>query len=116
MKQKSFFEPVETQYGVEAVSAGSVPMQFGGKTFDKKKDGARLAGALGRVVEAMSDGDWWTLPAVAAVARCSEAGASARIRDLRKPRFAAAFGVVSVESQRQEDGLWVYRITRKGKQ
>lgn len=112
MKQKSFFEPVETQYGVEAVPPESVPMQFGGKTFDKKKDGARLAGALGRVVDAMSDGSWMTLAEVATAAGCSEAGASARIRDLRKPVFASRFGVVAVDAERREGGLWQYRIRK----
>ncbi|HEX6038881.1 hypothetical protein [Longimicrobium sp.] len=35
----------------------------------------------------MADGKWRTVPELAVLAGCTEAGASARLRDLRKPKF-----------------------------
>lgn len=81
---------------------------FDGATFDAKKDGARLACALDRVRAAMSDGEWWTIAKLALKAHCSEAGASARIRDLRKLKF----GLHKIQSRRVHGagGLHEYRI------
>jgi hypothetical protein len=56
----------------------------------------------------MGDGGWWTMARLAEVARCSEAAASARVRDLRKPRF----GGYTVERRHVRDGLWEYRLER----
>lgn len=83
---------------------------FGGKTFDKAKDGERLSGQLKRVYDVMSDGRWHSLRRIATLAKpCSEASASARIRDLRKKKF----GAFTIEAQRaNEAGLWVYRLIK----
>lgn len=35
----------------------------------------------------MADGGWWSIPTMAAALGCSETGASARIRDMRKERY-----------------------------
>lgn len=48
------------------------------------RDTARLATQLLRVRELMADGRWWTLAHLALAVGASEAGVSARIRDLRK--------------------------------
>ena len=44
------------------------------------------------------------------VAGGSEAGISARLRDLRKEKF----GGYSIERKRSDEGLWWYRMERKG--
>ena len=79
---------------------------FSGKTFDAALDGERLNSALGKVYAVMLDHQWHTLDELAAKAGCSPQGASARCRDLRKPRF----GGHVVERRRVEGGLWVYRL------
>lgn len=79
--------------------------QFYGDTIDPKIDGPRLLTALERIRDGMADGKWRTLKAVAALGFCSEAGASARLRDLRRPKW----GSHAIESRRVHGGLWEYR-------
>ena len=84
-------------------------LRFGGKTYDPALDEDRLRTLLGRVYQTMSDGRWRTLKEIQSVAGGSEAGISARLRDLRKPRF----GSYDVQRRRRGDpkgGLWEYRI------
>lgn len=82
--------------------------EFDGETYDPGRDKARLTGQLERVFEAMSDGQWHTLRWLADRCKGSEAAVSARLRDLRKPKF----GGYIVDRRRSEhvDGLWVYRL------
>lgn len=86
---------------------------FGGKTYDADRDEARLKGQLRATFQVMSDGRWWTLVELAAAVsklygrRVSEAAISARIRDLRKPKF----GGHKVEPDNRGGGLWYYRLT-----
>jgi hypothetical protein len=55
----------------------------------------------------LQDGDWYTLKELAFVGGCSEAGASARIRDLRKPKY----GGYTIETQAAYgDVPWLYRL------
>ena len=86
------------------------PLPFGGKTYDAKRDGNRLASALGRVYQVMSDGRWRSLAEIAQQAKTSEAGASARLRDLRKASFRETYPTKAVESKRVDGGLWMYRV------
>jgi len=79
---------------------------FDGRTFSPAQDGSRLTSQLRQVRECLSNGDWWTLTALAAVAGGSESGVSARLRDLRKPRF----GGYVIERERRKGGLWCYRL------
>ena len=81
-------------------------MHFDGETFDAARDEARLTSQLDRVRDLMADGRWWTLKQVAANLGASEASVSARLRDLRKPRF----GAFRVERRYVERGLWQYRV------
>lgn len=81
-------------------------LHFDGRTYDPELDHDRLKSALGRVYEAMKGGQWFTLRELAEQAGCSEAGASARLRDLRKERF----GSHRVESRRRSGGTWEYRL------
>lgn len=84
--------------------------RFDGETFDSEQDATRLGGQLLRVFNIMSDGIWRTLADIR-IATClvdSEAGISARLRDLRKKRF----GGHTVERRRTapESGLFEYRV------
>lgn len=86
-------------------------MNFSGETYEAGFDETRLTGQLGRVWEAMKGGKWFTLSELKAATgnRDSEAGLSARIRDLRKP----SFGGHTIERQRRnapERGIWEYRL------
>ncbi|HIM30848.1 MAG TPA: hypothetical protein EYG57_15045 [Planctomycetes bacterium] len=83
---------------------------FDGETYDPHEDYERLNTSLDRVrwLMAHPTGRWWTLRALSDRTGSSEAGVSARIRDLRKPRN----GGLVVEHERQAGGLWHYRVTR----
>lgn len=86
------------------------PHIFGGETFVPRLDEARLTGQLRRVRDLMSDGLWRSLSEIAEKAECSEASASARLRDLRKPKF----GFFTVDRKRIGPGLFSYRLGGKG--
>ena len=87
-------------------------IHFGGATYDPQYDGRRLVRQLDRVMALMSDGRWRTLREIAFVLTdASEAGISARLRDLRK----RSFGGYSVERRRRGDarrGVYEYRVSR----
>jgi hypothetical protein len=61
---------------------------------------------LRRVELIMRSGDWFTLAELASYANGSEAGVSARLRDLRQPKH----GGYIVERERVSGGLWRYRV------
>lgn len=82
------------------------PPKFDGESFVKAKDEARLTGQLLRTFDLLKDGQWITLSELAARIGCSEAAASARLRDLRKKRC----GAHTVERQRLDSGLHRYRL------
>lgn len=69
-------------------------------------DHERLSRQLDKVRDLMKDGAWRSLPMIrAAVGAASEAGVSARLRDLRKPKFGG------YEVQRKREGnLFYYRL------
>lgn len=83
---------------------------FDGRTFDPTLDSERLSSQLERVKEIMSDGNWHTLGELASLTHSSEAGCSARLRDLKKDRF----GGYKIQKERVGNpacGLWQYRLT-----
>lgn len=80
---------------------------FHGSTFSPADDGARLTRQLDLVRRCLSDGDYWTLTALASVTGGSEAGVSARIRDLRRPEH----GGYVISKERVSGGLWRYQMT-----
>lgn len=84
--------------------------EFDGKTYEPAEDKDRLSNALARVYDLMRDGEWRTLGEIARFANCSEAGASARLRDLRKDKFREMYPNKDVESRRVEGGLFFYRV------
>lgn len=80
-------------------------LRFDGDTYEPAEDEARLGAQLHRVKLAMASGEWFTLAKLASVAHCSEASASARVRDLRKDRF----GAWTIQRRRVSGGLHEYR-------
>ena len=82
---------------------------FDGATL-QSGDHPRLQTALSRVWHLMRDGQWRTLREVADAVGCSESGASARLRDLRKTKFSRQHPTREVQSRRAAGGLWRYRV------
>lgn len=88
---------------------------FDGWTYDPELDHDRLSTQLRRVLAVMVDGQWHTLSELADKAQGSEAGVSARLRDLRKEKF----GSWDVERERLEPGKrgrFAYRLIPPRKQ
>lgn len=80
--------------------------EFDGATYVASLDRGRLSNQLARVVSFMADGEWRTLAGIADAVQAPEASVSARLRDLRKPKF----GGWKVERQRADHGLHQYRL------
>ena len=84
-------------------------IDFDGATYERPLDKARLTGQLLRIYAAMADGRWRTLYEIEAITGDPPQSVSARLRDLRKPRF----GGHEVFRQRRDDpksGLHEYRL------
>ncbi|HVY65919.1 MAG TPA: hypothetical protein VHH11_13945 [Gammaproteobacteria bacterium] len=81
-----------------------------GETFDGELDGVRLGAQMARVRALLLDGRWRTLAEIAVATGDPEASVSARVRDLRKPRF----GGYDVQRRRRPGlearGVWEYRL------
>lgn len=97
------------------------PMDFGlfappmtahhdGDTYEAGRDKARLNEQQQRVFDAMRDSRWRTLPEISEMTGDPEASVSARLRDLRKPKF----GGFDVRREYVSKGLWRYRVSSKG--
>ena len=67
----------------------SINPEFGGKTFDHKRDAADFRCQLDKTRSIMLGGGWHTLAFLATEVGCSEAAVSARLRDLRKVPYGA---------------------------
>lgn len=79
------------------------------RPYDRVLDGPRVARLLDRVRRLMEDGQWRTLSKIVCMVGGSEAGVSARLRDLRK----APSGRRTVLRRRRgalTAGLWEYRL------
>lgn len=83
---------------------------FSGQTYSPELDHARLSTALGRVYTVLADEKWHTLKEIAEKARTSEAGCSARIRNLRETQWQRIYKVAAVHSERLTASVWRYRI------
>lgn len=79
---------------------------FDGDTYDHNRDGDRLSRQLDAVRSLMLDGQWRTLGEITANVGAPQASVSARLRDLRKPKF----GGFTVEREYVGDGLFKYRV------
>jgi hypothetical protein len=88
--------------------ANTPSFNFDGATYEPERDQIRLNGQMLRVFDVMRDGQWRTLSEIRLLCpHDSEAGISARLRDLRK----AKFGGWTVERRaRHERGLFEYRL------
>lgn len=74
--------------------------QFDGGTFSPELDADRLTNQFQRVKTLMLDGKWRTLSEIHQQCGGSEAGISARVRDLRKARNGGYQVEKNAESQR----------------
>jgi hypothetical protein len=81
-------------------------LRFDGGTYDPARDKERLSKQLYAVLDVMKDGRWRTLPQLAEATDSPEASVSARLRDLRKPKF----GAHTVERQYVSQGVFQYRL------
>lgn len=93
------------------------PPPFQGPTFDGAtiafhRDHDRLSSAMARVNALMRDGQWRTLKSIALLCDCSEAGASARLRDHRKPKWWPKYGLWKVERRNVSGGTWEYKLSK----
>lgn len=77
-----------------------------GETFSKGRDLSRLNAQMRAVYELMKDGQWRSLFAIAHHTDHPEASVSARLRDLRKPKF----GGFTVERRYIANGEYHYRV------
>ena len=85
-----------------------LPTLFDGITINDERDNGRLQAQLTEVRLLVTNIGWWTLGEIARATGYPEASVSARLRDLRKPKF----GGYTVERKYVERGLWAYRVTR----
>lgn len=78
---------------------------FDGITY-QDKDYTRLSGQLLRVFEVMKDGRWYGASQLCELANVSPLSITARIRDLRKPKF----GSHTIERKLISGGYHEYRL------
>ena len=78
---------------------------FDGRTYNAGRDGSRLQAQLRAVRAFVSDGEWHTLSEISASTGHPEASVSARLRDLRKPKW----GGYDVQRKYLGNGLHTYR-------
>lgn len=81
-----------------------------GATFSAELDTTRLNKQMHRVYTLMSDNQWRTLAEISAITKDSEASISARLRDLRKPKF----GGLLVARRRRSQGTFEYQVLPEG--
>lgn len=79
---------------------------FDGRSFVASRDQVRLWGQLEATRVVLLDHQWHTLAEIAKRVNGSEAGVSARIRDLRKARW----GSHTIDRQYVDAGIWKYRM------
>ncbi len=95
-------------------SPAQLGLRLDGSTYSAPLDAIRLGRQLAAVLSALRRGGWWTLAELVAIAGGSEAGVSARLRDLRKPKF----GGHQVDRRRRGDptsGVWEYALSAQAK-
>jgi hypothetical protein len=90
-------------------SMGLPPVpHFDGATIDHERDTERLTKQLDSVRAWMISGHWRTLASLAELTGAPESSVSARLRDLRKPKF----GCYKVERRYVKRGLFEYRVIK----
>jgi len=81
-------------------------MRFDGPDYVPARDQVRLSSQYLRVYNLMTDHKWRSLSEIEEAAGGTIASVSARLRDMRKPRF----GSHTIEKKYVENGLWLYRM------
>lgn len=111
--RRNGLDPEDTGLLLDALGLSHVPEppepeSFGGETYDPAQDHDRLSAQLRRVWLVVRDGRWRTLAEISELTGDPEASVSARLRDLRKPKF----GGYQVSRQRRgyRTGLHEYRV------
>ena len=89
-----------------AATAKQFPPQMDGATFEEPRDGNRLRAQLEAVRTTISDGKPYTLAELERLTGAPQASVSARLRDLRKPKF----GNYDIRRDYIADGVWSYRM------
>jgi hypothetical protein len=79
---------------------------FDGATYEPQRDHERLTTQYDRVFYVMSDGRWRTPRQIEGATGYPWASISARLRDMRKPRF----GAHTVKRRYVGEGLYEYRL------
>ena len=87
------------------MNLAGVPVRDGA-TYNHQRDGIRLHKQHNRVLAFMRDGLWHSLRDISEATGDPEASVSARLRDLRKPRF----GGFSIDRRYVARGLYEYRL------
>ena len=84
---------------------------FDGYTLNEDPDAPRRLGRQLALIRArMRDGEWHSLDELADWACCKEQSASARVRDLRKPKF----GGHEIERRLRWPGHYEYQMVLEG--
>jgi hypothetical protein len=81
-----------------------------GAPYDRTRDHLRLSAQGQRVRDLIADGVWRTLSEISEATGDPEASVSARLRDLRKPKFGS-HRIERRPRDPQQPGLWEYRWT-----
>lgn len=102
--KKGFY--IQRIYTPNDITNGMESPHFDGETFDSELDKDRLSRQLDIVKEAMMDGKWHTLAELKTFTGFPEASISARLRDLRKPRF----GMFTIDRKRVSKGTFAYKL------
>lgn len=74
------------------------------------RDQAGLSTVQARAYEVLQGGRWITLADLAERIGATESGASARLRDFRKPKFRALYPNGGIEKRRVSGRLYEYRM------
>lgn len=82
------------------------PCAFDGATYEASRDGERLTRQQDTIYALMRDGRPRTLAEIESATGYPQSSISARLRDLRKPRF----GGHDVIRAYRDQGVWVYRV------
>lgn len=98
-------EPITDPYGQRSYKP-AVGHEFDGATYEPKRDKARLKRLLDRVRDYMACEQWHTLLEIQSACGGTETSVSARLRDLRKPKF----GGFRVDHEHIGGGVWRYRV------
>lgn len=94
-----------------------VQPHFSGSDYVELRDGKRLTGQVGRVYDAMADGNWRTVTEIRREITDKfhdldpETSISAQLRNLRKKEFGS--NVVNKRQRGEQTGLYEYRLEVK---